>query len=58
MFVCAYFSFSRFEIRLCLFAPIFHFLGLESGCLFAPSFLGLELGCVCLRLFSVFSVWN
>ena len=74
MFICAYFPFSRFGIRLCsfvptfrflglelgcLFAPIFRFLGLELGCLFAPifRFLGLELGC-CLRLFSVFSVWN
>ena len=36
--------------------PIFHFLGLELGCLFAPifRFLGLELDCVCLRIFSVF----
>ena len=44
MFICAYFPFSRFGIRL-LFAPIF-------------SFLGLELGCVHLCLLSVFSVWN
>ena len=59
MFICAYFPFSRFGIRLCSFVPIFRFLGLELGCLFAPifRFLGLELGC-CLRLFSVFSVWN
>ena len=41
---CAYFPLSRFGIRLCSFVPIFHFLGLELGC--------------CLRLFSVFSVWN
>ena len=59
MFICAYFPFSRFGIRLCSFVPTFRFLGLELGCLFAPifRFLGLELGC-CLRLFSVFSVWN
>ena len=60
MFICAYFPFSRFGIRLCSFAPIFRFLGLELGCLFAPifRFLGLELGCVNLCLFSIFSVWN
>ena len=48
MFICAYFPFSRFGIRLCSFVPIFRFLGLELGCLFAPifRFLGLELGCV------------
>ena len=59
MLICAYFPFSRFGIRLCSFVPTFRFLGLELGCLFAPifRFLGLELGC-CLRLFSVFSVWN
>ena len=32
MFVCAYFPFSRFGIRLCSFVPIFLFLGLELGC--------------------------
>ena len=32
MFICAYFPFSRFGIRLCSFVPIFHFLGLELGC--------------------------
>ena len=32
------FHFSRFGIRLCSFVPIFHFLGLELGCLFAPVF--------------------
>ena len=70
MFICAYFPFSRFGIRLCSFVPIFHFLGLELGCvhlclglelgcfLCLFSFLGLELGCVHLCLFSVFSVWN
>ena len=60
MFICAYFPFSRFGIRLCSFVPIFRFLGLELGCLFAPifRFLGLELGCVHLCLFSIFSVWN
>ena len=45
MFICAYFPFSRFGIRLCSFVPIFHFFG-------------LELGCVHLCLLSVFSVWN
>ena len=45
MFICAYFQLSRFGIRLCSFVPIFHFLG-------------LELGCVHLCLLSVFSVWN
>ena len=50
MFICAYFPFSRFGIRLCSFVPIFRFLGLELGCvhlcLFVPTFrfLGLELG--------------
>ena len=34
-FICAYFPFSRFGIRLCFFVPIFRFLGLELGCLFA-----------------------
>ena len=74
MFICAYFPFSRFGIRLCSFVPTFRFLGLELGCLFAYfpfsrfgirllfapifSFLGLELGCVHLCLFSIFSVWN
>ena len=59
MFICAYFPFSRFGIRLCSFVPTFRFLGLELGCFFAPifRFLGLELGC-CLRLFSIVSVWN
>ena len=54
MFICAYFPFSRFGIRLCSFVPTFRFLGLELGCFFAPifRFLGLELGC-CLRLFSI-----
>ena len=32
MFICAYFPFSRFGIRLCSFVPIFRFLGLELGC--------------------------
>ena len=32
MFVCAYFPFSRFGIRLRLFAPIFRFLGLVVDC--------------------------
>ena len=65
-FICAYFPFSRFGIRLCSFVPIFHFLGLELGsrfgirlCSFVPifRFLGLELGCVhlCL-LFSRFGI--
>ena len=60
MFICAYFPFSRFGIRLCSFVPTFRFLGLELGCLFAPifRFLGLELGCVNLCLFSIISVWN
>ena len=105
MFICAYFPFSRFGIRLCSFVPIFNFLGLELGCvnfvlnlfsrvgislfvcdyfpfsrfgirlrlfcayflfsrfgirLFVTifCFLGFELDCVCLRLLSIFSVWN
>ena len=45
MFICAYFPFSRFAIRLCSFVPIFYFLG-------------LELGCVHLCLFSIFSVYG
>ena len=61
MFICAYFPFSRFGIRLrsfvpilfsrfgirlCSFVPIFHFLGLEF--LFVgPLFVPI-----------VFSVWN
>ena len=58
--ICAYFPFSRFGIRLCSFVPIFHFLGLELGCvhLCLFHFLGLELGCVHLCLLSVFSVYN
>ena len=32
MFICAYFPFSRFGIRLCSFVPTFRFLGLELGC--------------------------
>ena len=43
LFVCAYFLCSRFGIRLCSFVPIFHFLGLELGCvhLYLFHFLGL-----------------
>ena len=61
MFICAYFPFSRFGIRLCSFVPTFRFLGLELGCvhlcllfsrfgirLFVCAYFlfGLELGCV------------
>ena len=57
LFVCAYFPFSRFGIRLCSFVP---FLGLELGCvhlcLFPFSRFGIRLFHLC--LFSVFSVWN
>ena len=47
MFICAYCPFSRFGIRLCSFVPIFHFLGLELGCvhlcLFPFSRFGIRL---------------
>ena len=49
MFICAYFPFSRFGIRLCSIVPIFHFLGLELGCVHLClffRFLGLELRCL------------
>ena len=65
MFICAYFPFSRFGIRLCSFVPIFHFLGLELGCVhlclfsifsyFPFSRFGIRL---CSFVPIVFSVWN
>ena len=57
MFICIYFPFSRFGIRLCSFVPTFRFLGLELSCSFVPifHFLGLELGCVCLYAYFPFS---
>ena len=65
MFICAYFPFSRFGIRLFIlnsvFICIFHFLGLELGCvhlcLFPFSRFGIRL-CSFVPIFSVFSVWN
>ena len=38
MFICAYFPFSRFGIRLCSFVPIVRFLGLELGCFICAYF--------------------